>query len=145
MKKCNICNQLYADNFEQCPNCSAMVSKEIKKIVMPVIIILFVIILFFAANLIKKDKNYLSSLNMGDSYPYTIEKIKLQCISDYPDAVYIVDTNNNKYAVNGNADIYFTKIKKDPKYKGYTTNILKNKMTDTVILQKGLILCRDKK
>ena len=80
---------------------------------------------------------------MGDKYPYTVDNVRIQCAADYPNAVYIIDKNKYKYAVNGNANQYFTTIKPDKYYKGYTTKILKNGLSDTEILQIGLKACKD--
>lgn len=79
-----------------------------------------------------KEKEY------GTSYPYTIDNVSINVAKDYPNAVYIEDESGNKYAVNGNAHIYFTKIKTDPQYKGYTTEILKEGASDIDILKCGL-------
>lgn len=144
MKRCNICNQLYADSFEQCPNCSSTVSKEINKILMSVVILIaaaiFLIVGFIAT---KKDPNIISSSSMGDKYPYTVDNVRIQCAANYPNAVYIIDKNKNKYAVNGSANQYFTVIKPDKYYKGYTTKILKKGLSDAEVLQMGLKICKD--
>lgn len=73
----------------------------------------------------------------GKAYPYTIDNVVIKIADRYPNAVYIEDESGNKYAVNGNAHVYFTNINKDPKYKGYTTKILKDGESDTLILLEG--------
>lgn len=144
MKKCKICNQQYADNLEQCPYCVENGSKIIKKIAMPAIIIFAIIILPVIVSIAtKKDPNIISVASMGENYPYTIDNVRIQCAADYPAAIYIEDEFGNKYAVNGNANQYLTKIKPDKKYKGYTTKILKNSKADAEVLQMGLKICKD--
>lgn len=144
MKICKICNQQYADNLEQCPYCVENGKNILKKLVMPVIIILAIIILPVIVSIAtKKDPNIISIASMGENYPYTIDNVRIQCAADYLAAVYIVDKSGNKYAINGSANQYLTKIKPDKKYKGYTSNILKNGMTDAQILQIGLKICED--
>lgn len=73
----------------------------------------------------------------GTDYPYTIDNVNVLVAKGYPNAVYVEDESGNKYAVNGNAHVYFTKIKTDPQYKGYTTEILKEGASDVEILKFG--------
>ncbi len=144
MKKCKICNQLYADNLEQCPNCIENGKKIIKKITLPVIVIIAIIILpVFVSMATKKDPNIISANSMGENYPYTIDNVRIQCAANYSNAVYIEDESGNKYALNGNAHQYFMQIKPDKNYKGYTNDILKDGKSDAQILKRGLNLCKD--
>lgn len=144
MKKCKICNQLYADNLEQCPHCVENGAKIIKKIVIPVIVIFAIIILpVFVSIATKKDPNFISVADLGENYPYTVDKVRIQCAANYSNAVYIEDESGNKYALNGNAHQYFTKIKPDKNYKGYTNDILKDGKSDVQILKMGLNICKD--
>lgn len=144
MKRCNVCNHLYADSLDQCPNCVANGKNIIKKLVMPAIIILAIIILPVIVSITtKKDPNIISIYSMGKNYPYTVDNVRIQCAADYPAAIYIEDKSGNKYAVNGSANQYLTKIVPDKKYKGYTSEILKNNMTDAEVLQMGLKICKD--
>lgn len=69
MKRCNICNQLYADSFNECPNCSSIVTKEIKRILIPVVVFFTILILFIVGFLAtKKDPNIISISSMGEKY-----------------------------------------------------------------------------
>ncbi len=79
----------------------------------------------------------ISEKEYGKDYPYTIDNVDIKVADRYPSAVYIEDESGNKYAVNGNAHVYFTNINKDPKYKGYTTKILKDRASDADILKFG--------
>ena len=92
----------------------------------------------------KETKAYteynLSEKIKGDFYPYTLDNLKIKIANNYPKAVWVEDAAGNKYAVNGNAFIYLSKIKKDKKLIGYTTDILKNGYTDTKILNAGFTL-----
>lgn len=144
MKKCKVCNQLYADNLEQCPYCVENGAKIIKKFAMPASIILAIFILLIIVSIAtKKDPNIISVADMGDNYPYTVDNVRIQCAANYPNAVYIVDKLKNKYALNGNAHQYFTQIKPDENFKGYTNDILKDGKTDAQILLMGLKICKD--
>ena len=111
---------------------------------MPAILLFAVTLAIFLIVAPKKDPRTISASDMGEKYPYTVDNVKIKCATDYPDAIFIIDKNNNKYAVNGNADVYFTKIKADKNYKGYTTAILKDGMSDAEVLQIGLNNCRNK-
>lgn len=143
MKKCEQCGHLYDDKFEQCPHCSQKITKEICKIVMPVAAISVLIIAALAAIFCStKDPHDISSEILGDQYPYTIDKMRIECVSDYPESVYVIDQEGSKYAVNGNAYNYFLN-NNDKNFKGYTSEILKNGKTDAVILKKGLDFCRE--
>ncbi len=117
--------------------------KQNKLNIIPAILLFFITLFIFLLIATKKDPHSLSSSTLGENYPYSVENIKIMCASDYPNAVYIIDKNNNKYAINGNADVYFTKIKPDNKYKGFTTSILKKGKTDADFLQIGLKICRN--
>lgn len=66
----------------------------------------------------------------GKNYPYTIDNVTIRVAEDYPNAVYVEDESGNKYAVNGNAHVYLTKIKKDAQYKGYSSLIFKENIAD---------------
>ena len=117
--------------------------KQNKINVMPAFAVFMITLIIFLIFAHKKDPHTISASDMGENYPYTRDNVRIKCASDYPDAVYIIDKNNNKYAVNGNADIYFTKIKPDKNYKGFTTAITKNGMTDAEVLQIGLKYCKE--
>lgn len=73
----------------------------------------------------------------GENYPYTIDNLTLKVAENYPNAIYVEDESGNKFAVNGNGCVYLTQIKKDKKFIGYTTEILKSGETDTLILLEG--------
>lgn len=79
----------------------------------------------------------------GEKYPYTVENLTLKCENE---AVWLVDDNNNLYAVNGLAA---GKLSGESNYKGYSTEISKIdpetnlKASDYVILEKGFSLCKN--
>lgn len=143
MKRCEKCNQLYAEDFDKCPYCNNTVAKEIKKTVLFAITILFVVLLIVLIMVNKKDNYVISAASMGNKYPYIVKSVRVQCSNDYPNTIYIVDPDKNIYALNGSANIYFTKINPNQKYKGYSTLILKKGMSDTEVMQTGIKLCKD--
>lgn len=93
----------------------------------------------------KETKAYteynLSEKIKGNYYPYTLENLKIKATNIYPGSVWVEDESGNKYAVNGNAFTYLSKIKKDNKFIGYTTDILKSGYTDETVLKAGFMLC----
>ena len=119
--------------------------KQNKINVMPAFAVFMITLIIFLIFAPKKDPHIISISDMGEKYPYTVDNVRIKCAADYPDAIFIIDKNNNKYAINGNADIYFTKINPDKNYKGYTSAILKDGMSDAEVLQIGLNNCRDHK
>lgn len=68
---------------------------------------------------------------MGEKYPYTIDDLILRCepISGVNNgvAIWLETIEGDKYGLNGNAQIKFSK---DKSYKGYSDNILKNGKSD---------------
>ena len=86
----------------------------------------------------KDDPRILTKEKFGENYPYTVDNLKLKCEND---AVWVEDSAENKYALNGLAS---SKLQNDPKYRGYTTEISKTKplVEDSKILDMGFIFCK---
>lgn len=89
-----------------------------------------------AKHLITKEK-------FGENYPFTIDNLTLKCEND---AVWVEDSEHNKYALNGLAD---TEFKGREDYKGYTTSIEKPnpEIPGTTLgygemLSKGMEFCK---
>lgn len=115
-------------------------------ITIAVVVSCFFIILFIGivgmlldkSNTTLQDTNIITQKQYGENYPYVIDKLKLNCSNN---AVWLEDDLGNIYALNGIAN---NKFLNDPKFKGYTTKISKNKpyVDDALILNKGLSLCK---
>jgi len=86
----------------------------------------------------KDDPSILTKEKFGENYPYTVDNLKLKCEND---AVWVEDSAENKYALNGLAS---SKLQNDHKYRGYTTEISKTKplVEDSKILDMGFIFCK---
>ena len=108
-----------------------------KKGVCILIATLVLIYLFIPNN--NKNNNTITKEQYGDSYPYTIDNLELKC-NGY--AVWVVDSNGYKYALNGQA---YSELQQngDTKLKGYTNLISKDApvVNDNNILEKGLSIC----
>lgn len=73
----------------------------------------------------------LNKATLGEKYPYTIDDLILRCEftnqNDKTLALWLEDSEGNKYGLNGNAQ---TKFLNDKKYKGYSDLILKENKSD---------------
>lgn len=105
----------------------------------PIAIIFLVLILIYLFLPNNNSSNIITKEQYGDSYPYMIDNLELKC-NGY--AVWVVDSNGYKYALNGQA---YSELQQngDTKLKGYTNLISKNApaVNDNNILEKGLSIC----
>lgn len=87
-------------------------------------------------NTTQEDSSLISTAKYGETYPYTIDNLKLKCEND---AVWLEDSALNKYALNGLAN---GKLQGRGDYKGYTNSILKENKSEADILSKALEFCK---